>query len=86
MGLFSTKIVVEGANAEEAHALMHEFDIEHHAFHDFNGLNLFETPFGIMPRGSNKVTIPLHGNAAKNPDAVADVLRGRNSGWKVSIR
>ena len=86
MGWLSTKIVVEGANAEEAHALMHEFDIEHHAFHDFNGLNLTEIGGMIISQGSDKVTIPLHGRAARNPETVADVLRERNSTWKVSVK
>ena len=86
MGWFSTKIVVEGANAEEAHALMHEFDIEHHAFHDFNGLNLTEIDGMIIARGSDKVEIPLHGKAARNPEGVASASRGRNSAWRVSIK
>ncbi len=87
MGLFSTKIIVEGANAQEAHALMHEFNIEHHAFHDFNGFNFKDGgEFGLVATGSNKVTIPLHGKAAKNPQGVAGVLRGLNSGWKVSVK
>jgi len=85
--LFSTKIVVEGASAEEAHSLMHEFDIEHHTFHDFNGLNLTDDGYGgLMALGSNKVEIPLHGKAARNPHGVADVLRGRNSAWKVRVK
>ncbi len=86
MGLFGTKIVVEGASAEQAHALMHEFDIEHHAFHNANGHNFVNTPYGLMDTGSERVEIPLHGRAARNPEAVANVLRNRNSAWKVSVK
>ena len=87
MGWFGVKIVVEGASAEEAHALMHEYGIEHHAFHDFNGFDLVDAgEFGIMARGSHKVTIPLHGKAAKHPQEVANQIQVHNPGWKVRVK
>ena len=85
MGWFSKKITITGTDAQEAHALMHEFGIEHHAFHDFNGLGLTEVGGMIVERGSSEVTIPLHGKAARNPQGVVNVLRERNSNWKISI-
>ena len=88
MGLFGrVKIVVEGMSAEEAHSIMHQFDIEHHAFHNFNGLNLVEVGgFGLMAMGSHKVEIPLHGNAAKHPHDVVNLLRQQNPNWKVRVK
>lgn len=85
MSWFSRQIVVTGANAEDAHALMHEFNIEHHAFHAFNGLNFTEVGGILIDRGSEKVTIPLHGQAALNPHAVARKLQQRNPNWKIEI-
>ncbi len=79
-------ITVMGADAQEAHALMHEFDIEHHAFHNFNGLNFKDDgEFGLVATGSNNVTIPLHGKAAQNTQEVTNRLQARNPKWKLKI-
>ena len=85
MSWFGRKVTITviGANAQEAHTLMHEFNIEHHAFHDFNGLNLTEVGGMIYEQGSNKVCIPLHGKGAKNPEAVVSILSERNPSWRV---
>lgn len=88
MTWFGVKVVVEGPHAEEAHAIMHEpnVNIEHHGFANFNGLNFADAGiFGLMARGSNKVKIGLHGRAAKNPQAVVDLLKKRNPAWKIRI-
>lgn len=78
-------IAIVGANADQAHDAMHALGIEHHAFHNFNGMDFVDAgEFGIMARGSNKVTIPLHGYAAKDIPGVAAKLQAYNPSWKIS--
>lgn len=83
---FTKKITITGADAQEAHAIMHELGINHHAFANFNGLNFKDGgEFGLMDTGSNEVTIPLHGQDARDARAVVAKLQQRNPKWKFRI-
>lgn len=80
----STKVIIEGANCQQAHDAMHKLNIGHHAPNNFNG-NRFAR-YGdelITLDPDNKVEICL---ISKDPNSDVEKLRNYNPSWKVYLK